>query len=90
LQELTYVIKQDIASVNKQIASLQSYFKQHRQQGSKTPEAKLVDEHNNNVVILLQNKLADISMTFKDVLEIRTQVCILKALVEVLYFTLAV
>jgi len=33
-----------------------------------------VDEHNHNVVMLLQSKLANTSMTFKDVLEIRTQV----------------
>ena len=69
------MIKQDIANLNKSIASLQSYVKQRKQQGnSKTPDAKLIDEHNNNVVMLLQNKLADLSMTFKDVLELRTQV----------------
>ena len=75
-QELTYIIKQDIANLNKQIASLQAYVKQRSAQGgSKSPEAKQVDEHNHNVVMLLQSKLADTSMTFKDVLEIRTQVC---------------
>lgn len=75
MQELTFVIKQDIANLNKHIASLQSYVKQRKQQGAnKTPDAKQVDEHNNNVVMLLQNKLADLSMTFKDVLELRTQV----------------
>ena len=37
-------------------------------------EGKQVDEHNHNVVMLLQSKLANTSMTFKDVLEIRTQV----------------
>jgi syntaxin 5 len=61
--------------VNKQIAALQSYVK-HRsaKNTNKTPESRLVEEHNNNVVMLLQSKLADTSMTFKDVLEIRTQV----------------
>ncbi|KAI0322166.1 t-SNARE [Amylostereum chailletii] len=74
ISELTFVIKQDIASVNKQIATLQSYVKQQKVQGgSKTVEGKQVEEHNNNVVMLLQNKLADTSMTFKDVLELRTQ-----------------
>lgn len=33
-----------------------------------------MEEHNNNVVMLLQSKLASTSMTFKDVLEVRTQV----------------
>ncbi|KAI0814810.1 t-SNARE [Irpex lacteus] len=74
ISELTYIIKQDIASVNKQIASLQSYVKNRSAHNtSKTTESKLIDEHNHNVVMLLQSKLADTSMTFKDVLEIRTQ-----------------
>lgn len=74
-QELTYIIKQDIAGLNKQIASLQAYVKQHNaHSGSKSHEAKLLEEHQANVVMLLQSKLADISMAFKDVLEIRTQV----------------
>ena len=34
----------------------------------------MVDEHNNNVVMMLQSNLATTSMTFKDVLELRTQV----------------
>ncbi|KAI0688676.1 t-SNARE [Cytidiella melzeri] len=74
ISELTYIIKQDIASMNKQIASLQSYAK-HRsaQNTTKTSESRLIDEHDNNVVMLLQSKLAETSMTFKDVLEIRTQ-----------------
>lgn len=44
------------------------------QAGSKSHEAKQVEEHQHNVVMLLQSKLADISLAFKDVLEIRTQV----------------
>ncbi|OCH94744.1 t-SNARE [Obba rivulosa] len=74
ISELTYIIKQDIANINKQIASLQAYVKQRNAAGlSNTPEGKQLDEHNHNVVMLLQSKLADTSMTFKDVLEIRTQ-----------------
>ncbi|CAL1695196.1 unnamed protein product [Somion occarium] len=74
ISELTYIIKQDIANLNKQIAGLQSYVKHQGSPGSgKTPESKQLEEHNQNVVMLLQSKLADTSMTFKDVLEIRTQ-----------------
>ncbi|KAJ7631218.1 t-SNARE [Roridomyces roridus] len=73
ISELTFIIKQDIANFNKQIASLQSYVKQRSAQGSKSPEAKQLEEHNNNVVMLLQSMLANTSMTFKDVLELRTQ-----------------
>lgn len=74
-QELTFIIKQDIASINKQIASLQAYIKQRKAQ-STSVEGKQIDEHNHNVVMLLQSKLATTSMSFKDVLEVRTQVCI--------------
>ncbi|KAG0147175.1 hypothetical protein CROQUDRAFT_656462 [Cronartium quercuum f. sp. fusiforme G11] len=70
ISELTYIIKQDIAQLNQQIAQLQVFVKQNlTNQGGK----KQVDEHNNNVVMMLQSKLADTSMGFKDVLEIRTQ-----------------
>jgi syntaxin 5 len=74
ISELTYIIKQDIASINKQIASLQSYLKQRNTRSSSTStEGKQIDEHNHNVVMLLQSKLANTSMSFKDVLEVRTQ-----------------
>ncbi|ORZ03524.1 t-SNARE [Syncephalastrum racemosum] len=65
--ELTFIIKQDIAKLNKQIAMLQDYTK-----GQKHP-SKQANEHTSNVVVSLQSKLADTSMNFKDVLEIRTE-----------------
>ncbi|EJD52111.1 t-SNARE [Auricularia subglabra TFB-10046 SS5] len=71
ISELTYIIKQDIANINRQIASLQAYVKS--QGGGKAGAQKQVEEHNHNVVMLLQNKLADTSVAFKDVLEIRTK-----------------
>jgi len=73
ISELTYIIKQDIANLNRQIASLQSHVKQRNAQAPKSPESKQLEEHSHNVVMLLQSRLADTSMTFKDVLEIRTQ-----------------
>ena len=36
----------------------------------------MIDEHNSNIVMMLQGKLANASMTFKDVLELRTQVSV--------------
>src|SRR4051812_18212695 len=69
-QELTFIIKQDIAKLNKQIAQLQDYVR-----STKGP-SKQASEHSSNVVVLLQSKLASTSMSFKDVLEIRTQVCL--------------
>ncbi|KAI8147010.1 t-SNARE [Fennellomyces sp. T-0311] len=65
--ELTFIIKQDIAKLNKQIAMLQEYTKGQRQ------SSKQASEHTSNVVVSLQSKLADTSMCFKDVLEIRTE-----------------
>ena len=41
----------------------------------------MVDEHNNNVVMMLQSNLATTSMTFKDVLELRTQVSIIFSII---------
>lgn len=70
ISELTYIIKQDIAQLNQQIAQLQVFVKQNLNNQS---GKKQVDEHNNNVVMMLQSKLADTSLGFKDVLEIRTQ-----------------
>ncbi|EJD03676.1 integral membrane protein sed5 [Fomitiporia mediterranea MF3/22] len=73
ISELTYIIKQDTAGINKQIATLQAYLKQRQVQSGKNPANKQIDEHNTNVVMSLQSKLASTSMAFKDVLEIRTQ-----------------
>ncbi|CAG8479250.1 11954_t:CDS:10 [Acaulospora morrowiae] len=67
ISELTYIIKQDIAKLNKQIALLQQYVRDHKKNN------RQADEHSSNVVVMLQSKLASTSMSFKDVLEIRTQ-----------------
>ena len=76
-QELTFIIKQDLANINKQILSLQNFVKQRKQNAAKSAETNQIHEHNNNVVVLLQNRLASTSITFKDVLEVRTQVHLL-------------
>jgi len=73
ISELTYIIKQDINNLNKQIAQLQTYVKQQKATAGKGNAGKQVEEHNSNVVVLLQTKLANTSQTFADVLETRTQ-----------------
>lgn len=73
ISELTYVIRQDIASLNNQIASLQSYIRAQKQPQVAAGKGQ-VEEHNSNVVMMLQSRLADMGMGFKDVLELRTQV----------------
>ncbi|KAF4589121.1 syntaxin 5 [Ophiocordyceps camponoti-floridani] len=67
INELTFVIKQDLSSLNQQIGALQTLS---RQQHSKADQE---GEHNKNVVYLLQGKLTDVSVNFKDVLEARTK-----------------
>lgn len=67
INELTFVIKQDLSSLNQQIGALQAVSKQQH------PRADQEGEHNKNVVYLLQGKLTDVSVNFKDVLEARTK-----------------
>ncbi|KAJ5510222.1 hypothetical protein LT330_010515 [Penicillium expansum] len=72
ISELTYVIKQDLAALNQNIASLQALtHAQHpKSTRSKTDQE---GEHNDNVVVMLQGKLADVGASFKEVLEVRTK-----------------
>ncbi|KAJ1324276.1 syntaxin 5 [Microdochium nivale] len=66
INELTFIVKQDLSSLNQQISGLQQLT---RQQQSKGEEG----EHNKNVVLMLQGKLSDVGANFKDVLEVRTK-----------------
>ncbi|KAJ5668382.1 uncharacterized protein N7477_006952 [Penicillium maclennaniae] len=72
ISELTYVIKQDLASLNQQIAGLQS-LTQAQHPKSNRPKTDQEGEHNDNVVVMLQGKLADVGSSFKEVLEVRTK-----------------
>lgn len=67
INELTFVIKQDLSSLNQQIGALQALSRQQH------PRADQEGEHNKNVVYLLQGKLTDVSVNFKGVLEERTR-----------------
>ncbi|NXO05017.1 STX5 protein, partial [Rhinopomastus cyanomelas] len=67
IEELTYIIKQDINSLNKQIAQLQELV---RARGGQS--GRHVQTHSNTVVVSLQSKLASMSNDFKSVLEVRT------------------
>lgn len=68
IQELTQVIKQDLAKLNSDIAELQQQVKarSHR-------DSRHVHNHSSSVVVSLQSKLVDISKGFKGVLEMRTE-----------------
>ncbi|XP_004713546.1 syntaxin-5 [Echinops telfairi] len=68
IEELTYIIKQDINSLNKQIAQLQDFV---RAKGSQS--GRHLQTHSNTIVVSLQSKLASMSNNFKSVLEVRTE-----------------
>ncbi|EFX88848.1 hypothetical protein DAPPUDRAFT_41202 [Daphnia pulex] len=67
IQELTYIIREDITNLNKQIAHLQGFMKKQQNQQQNTKA------HSANVVVALQSKLANMSSEFKQVLEVRTE-----------------
>lgn len=72
ISELTYVIKQDLAGLNQQIGALQQLQRQqHSGTASKGPDQE--GQHNQQVVVLLQGRLADVGANFKEVLEVRTK-----------------
>jgi len=71
INQLTFVIKQDLSRLNSQISNLQLT---NQQQHSSQPKAQDQEgQHNKNVVLLLQNKVADVAANFKDTLEVRTK-----------------
>jgi len=68
IQELTFIIKEDIANLNKQIAQLQTVAK-----GQRDGQGKHQQSHSTSVVVALQSKLAAMSNNFKQVLEVRNE-----------------
>jgi syntaxin 5 len=72
IHELTYIIKEDLNSLNQQIAKLQEVARNQRQ--SQQNGHHLLS-HSSSVVLTLQSKLASMSTEFKQVLEVRTEVC---------------
>ncbi|CAG8444176.1 9162_t:CDS:10 [Diversispora eburnea] len=71
LQKLTKLAKRktlfDDRPVEISVSLLQQYVRDHKKNNTQA------NEHSSNVVVMLQSKLANTSMSFKDVLEIRTQ-----------------
>ncbi|KAK3337523.1 t-SNARE [Cercophora scortea] len=67
INELTFIIKQDLSSLNEEIRGLQALSKRLH------PKPDQEGENNKNILLLLQGKLGDVSANFKDVLEIRTK-----------------
>ena len=61
IEELTHIIKHDMGSLNKQILQLQQLS---RQRGAEAA-GKNVQNFSSNVVVTLQQKLANMSSQFK-------------------------
>ena len=70
IQEMTHVIKEEIARINAQIKGMEQYL---REQGSSMGNQQ-TREHSSSIVVSLQAKLATASSSFKDILELRSQV----------------
>ncbi|KAF9158385.1 cis-Golgi t-SNARE syntaxin [Actinomortierella ambigua] len=70
LCELTHSIKKDLSRLNAQTGSLQQHVRAAAAKGNRS--TRQIDEHSGNVVIILQSKLANISMGFKEALEARS------------------
>lgn len=66
IQELTYIIKQDITSLKKQITQLEQIV-------SRSGGQKDVERHSSSIVRTLRSKLASMSDNFKSVLEVRRE-----------------
>jgi syntaxin 5 len=68
IQELTFIIKEDINALNKDIARLQASAR-----GNQSQNGKHMQSHSSGVVVGLQSKLASMSNEFKNVLKVRTE-----------------
>ncbi|CAO1634208.1 unnamed protein product [Sympodiomycopsis kandeliae] len=73
ISELTYIIKHDLAAINKQLSDLQSQSKSAAPKNHSAKGKDKAEEHRGNVVTLLQTNLASATTAFQDVLEVRTQ-----------------
>jgi syntaxin 5 len=68
IEELTFIIKQDIQNLNRQIVTLKEFS------NSKGSSNKQGEVHSKTVINYLNSKLADTTKGFKDILQVRTEV----------------
>ncbi|KAM6296875.1 syntaxin-5-like [Podargus strigoides] len=68
MDELSYIIEQDVDSLNQQIAQLQAMVEAQGGQSGRDMQS-----HRNSVVVWLQSKVASVFDDFKSVPEVRTQ-----------------
>lgn len=73
IQELSYIIKEDLKAINEQLARLQNISKLQNITQQKNGHKHLLS-HSNIVVRTLQSKVANMSNEFKQILDTRSQV----------------
>jgi len=69
IEELTYIIKQDIQNLNQQISLLKEFY----QTKSTHSNSQQGEVHSKTVINYLNYKLADTTKGFKDILQVRTE-----------------
>ncbi|EGC29317.1 hypothetical protein DICPUDRAFT_43015 [Dictyostelium purpureum] len=67
IEELTFIIKQDIQKLNNDLSALDQYVKTSRQPNKQT------GDHSETIVGFLNLKLKNATKDFKDILEVRTE-----------------
>jgi syntaxin 5 len=67
IEELTYIIKQDIHNLNRQISALKEYAK------SRGSSNKQTETHSETIINFLNSKLANTTKDFKEILQVRTE-----------------
>lgn len=72
INELTFVIKQDVAALTQRITELESLSRQQHP-NARPGGGDQEGEHNISVVSMLKGKLKDVGVDFKEVLEVRTK-----------------
>jgi syntaxin 5 len=73
INELTFVIKQDLTSLDKSIKELQVFSPQPAPKSTGKDAVAQESEHNKNVVFMLRAKLSTVGASFKETLETRTK-----------------
>lgn len=73
IQELTTVIKQDITALNSAVLDLQLLSNSQNESGDITVD---ITSHSSTVIDNLKNRLMTTTKDFKDVLTLRTEVCL--------------
>lgn len=73
VDELANLVKRELAILNSQISDLQNYLKMQKAAGYTVGTNKSIEEHNAQVIVSLQSRLAELSSSFTVALEERSQ-----------------